>query len=815
MSGDGSILVFDTFLKDRSEVCHLVDGRNGQVIRSLPRIGSQTQPTLSRDGRLLLVLKYTGPTQPFVDLIETATGNSLAQVPVSQGISFPSRALVPDGSGFIVVGADRRVVRYDIIPETGTPNTIPASPDPTRLTFKERHKVQLEFLPVGMKFDPSGQLFVARSFEKSVTVVDVQTGSVRPLPERGILSLPSVLPLTDGRVGVWCLGEKEIVITDKTGKPADTIPLPEFPPTKFQPIIATIVISPDERFVAVGEQSRFAPEPNMGKGVHTPAPLRVLDRKTGKNVLERDWYTGAIFFNADASRMLVVDAYFHGRWYKLPSGELEKEWKFGDQTSGAPELYQLLASRDGRVLLCSNRLDNRFTHFTLDGETGKKSVGFWRDRDWRIGGLSADGKLALLWEPGTNLRGGELYVFELGKGTEVARLKIPASVEFDSVAFAPDGRTAIVTNRFKSTPTIIYELTDTGTAVAPKPKDPPLPNPGKVFELKQKWSKDVEVQLDTANPYIDRDGQVIALVNRGTNWGTAAVNAKTGATIRDLTNMKGEFYRLIPLEKGKFAFQTRNGKNILVWDPMNKKETRFTFPQPVGGTRGPPTLNVSPNGRYMAVGHYRPDPRPNEPYPESRFQVTDTNTNKVVVAFDWPPGTTLFTPDSSRILVVDATDRFRWFKLPSGKPDGQWKFDRKATQFNAQVLSMSADGGVILHYGQPPDKERTHHLLDGKTGAVLYSFPAKRYLSYQGYVSDDGRFVVLIRTDGFGIGHTVEVLDIRGSLLARVRIPQGQEGTMVTVSWKARTVVMYDRGTKKLTTYDLPDNATLEGLRPK
>src|SRR6266545_3817997 len=120
---------------------------------------------------------------------------------------------------------------------------------------------------------------------------------------------------------------------------------------------------------------------------------------------------------------------------------------------------------------------------------------------------------------------------------------------------------------------------------------------------------------------------------------------------------------------------------------------------------------------------------------------------------------------------------------------------------------MSADGGVVLYQGRLPDKEDTHHLLDGKTGAFLYSFPAKRYHPAGGSVSDDGRFVMLIRNDGFGIGHTVEILDIRGTLVASTKLPKGpgNSGTSVAVSWKGRAIVMHQRDNKTLTVYDLPD----------
>ena len=74
------------------------------------------------------------------------------------------------------------------------------------------------------------------------------------------------------------------------------------------------------------------------------------------------------------------------------------------------------------------------------------------------------------------------------------------------------------------------------------------------------------------------------------------------------------------------------------------------------------------------------------------------------------------------------------------------------------------------------------------------------------FVSEDGRFVSLLRNDGFGTGHTVEVLDARGTLLAVCKIPQDRKDhTVASVSWKSRTVVLYQRNTRQLTAYDLPE----------
>ena len=63
-------------------------------------------------------------------------------------------------------------------------------------------------------------------------------------------------------------------------------------------------------------------------------------------------------------------------------------------------------------------------------------------------------------------------------------------------------------------------------------------------------------------------------------------------------------------------------------------------------------------------------------------------------------GTAHFTADSARVLIVDATARFRWFRLPSGKAEETWTFDEPPSFYASNVQAVSADGGVILYRGK-------------------------------------------------------------------------------------------------------------------
>jgi len=111
-------------------------------------------------------------------------------------------------------------------------------------------------------------------------------------------------------------------------------------------------------------------------------------------------------------------------------------------------------------------------------------------------------------------------------------------------------------------------------------------------------------------------------------------------------------------------------------------------------------------------------------------------------------GRALFTADSSRVLTADDAGSFRWFKLPKGEADGSWSFDLKSDGFNARNVTLSGDGSLVLYEGAIPGKERTYHLLNGKTGEVIHSLPTKRYV-YSGSLSDDGELVAILRSAGF------------------------------------------------------------------
>ncbi|QJW94501.1 protein kinase family protein [Frigoriglobus tundricola] len=657
-----------------------------------------------------------------------------------------------------------------------------------------------------ISFALTGRTLLAGSSRRGGgAALDVATGGRRD-QFADLLKGPSAtfFPLTGGRVGTWAPGAFTIDLwNDQTGERRQKLDLPAVPQddTGCSPQVS---LSRNARYAAVGwVRTQYASRPV------SDLALRVFDLTTRNTVVSLDWTGGHVHFTADASRVLVAEFYGRCRWFKLPSGEPDGEWSL-DAAAG-PGHSITGTSANGSVLahVGSLKRNGGLGTATVDGKTGAvlrlltPTSGL--DSSYRAG-ISADARrIAVPW---ADTQGNLVYdVSDLRTGAIIGR--IASGAPLCSATFSPDG-TALALTVGGAKPSVqLFDIPAGAAAPAPPaPGGPPdaatPPAPGPVAQLRVRWSAGTKTKMN-GKVYIDRDGQAVAIVNSGVPWNIAAFDARTGASVRDLPDLTSNFFRMFRLEKGKFGYQDTAEKRVVVWDPAAGKATPVPFPTPAGLGGHTPYVNVSPDGRYIAAGHFvsggGKEPTPTE------LRVIDTTTDQSVVMLDWLGGTTAFTADSSRVLVLDDTGRFRWFKLPAGQPDGEWAFGLKPNGFNARDLFISADGGVILYHGRPPQKEEAHHLLDGKTGAVLHSFPANRYLSYAGSVSDDGRHVMLLRTDGFGTGHTVEVRDVRGRLVASAKMSQAGDGARTTadISWKGRAVAMHDPGNKKVAVYDLPD----------
>ena len=793
-SGDGSLLIFDAPGLSGGYHC-LVDGRTGRVIRPLRGGDANRAPSLSQDGRLLWQLKSVEQNRSD-ELVDPTTGTVLARVSPPPGTEFRSGTILPNGTGVFAVtstGGQLAVGRYDFT------DVSPVSPVPSEpVLLKSLWSAETAHYCDRLHVTSTGKMVLAFSGGGEGAAFDRGTGAPRGqdwelLKSRGHM----LFPLANERVAKWIYGNTQVVElwNERDGKSTEKLDVPAvpFPPPtdRGDPIMS---VSPNARYVALG-YGRFTVK------TESDMAMRVFDMTTNKAVVSRDWTGGRFFFTADASRVLVAEFNGRCRWYKLPSGEPEDDgWDLGFPAVGRHQVVG--ASDDGSILSYLGPRDRKDGTIgaTLDGKTGAliHQFGFNKEAGFPTTvptAITADGRRVLVSRRTLDAQGQTYEVADARTGAVVGRIA-PGLVH--TAALSRDGTTLVLSLKDPKPSVQVYDVPAAGSV-------PVTPPPATVFQVR--WSaENIKGQI-----HLDSDGKTIAVVARGVPWGVVTFDARTGAAGREHQGLKGNFSRLFPLENGRFGLQADN--KVTIWDSATGMTT---VPIPAPNSRGTPSVNVSPNGRYVAVGAPQSSPGGGKEFPASPLQVFDVTTGKDVFTTDWHVGVTAFTADSSRILTVDDTGRFRWFKLTDGKLDGEWTFGLRANGFNAREVSISADGGAILYYGTVPGKAQGHHLLDGKDGTVLNTFPEKRYLSYGGSVSDDGRHVMLLRNDGFGTAHTVEVLDARGKLILAVKTPRDMSGGAVArVSWKSRTLVVQERGGQKVTVYDLPTMGGVVTVAPK
>ena len=177
-------------------------------------------------------------------------------------------------------------------------------------------------------------------------------------------------------------------------------------------------------------------------GTNDPLPFKLKDNTTGKFVREFDWVRGKVFFTADSARVLVAEGQGRYRWFKLPSGEREREWTLEPvdfNKPGVKGLGVISASADGSVLFYDGELVGYpGTHHVIDGRTGKvtRSLSGYAPQ---FGSASADGGLAVLTRRGA---GGKLHtadVINMTTGKVLAEVPAPAGSDFIIPTILPDG----------------------------------------------------------------------------------------------------------------------------------------------------------------------------------------------------------------------------------------------------------------------------------------------------------------------------------------------------------------------------------------
>jgi hypothetical protein len=350
------------------------------------------------------------------------------------------------------------------------------------------------------------------------------------------------------------------------------------------------------------------------------------------------------------------------------------------------------------------------------------------------------------------------------------------------------------------------------------PAQPPK-KPAEVPAMRLVWEVEPRKAMDGPRVLFDPEGKLVVLTrfNSIEALSFSARTGKVGPELFPAPDLRASNAQTIPLEKGKFAFQPGSSleKEFVVWDALSGKTARFPIPQISPGI---PSLSLSANARYLAVGG-RGFAKGGKSV-ERPARVFDDRSNKTVVATDWENGTAHFTAGAARVLLHDAGDRFRWFRLPSGQPDGEWNFGQEAARGRGKVLALSADGAVILFSGQPPRRGFGVHLLDGNAGDVLHSFTTRSYFDEAGFLSPDGSSVVLVRSE-VGGDDVAELLDARGTPLGRLTLPgrgRSARHAPVDVCWETRSLATYDFGRNRLSVHDLPGSsapaAVVSRVRP-
>jgi hypothetical protein len=694
------------------------------------------------------------------------------------------------------------------------PIATPPAPEAIQVSIKELKRIPLSQAPhLAAEFNNDGEQLVVVGQPQSIISYDVRTGEASPLPDfpkgdgRGNIHLFIV----GTRTAVWRRGENSFAVSDlSTGLAAGTVAFPDLPLPPGIDNDAIIAISPDGRYVAAGRRSPRATRTGIQEKLNLPVPFRLVGTTTGKQILSFDWTNGLAHFTADSARVLVVEGSGRGRWFKLPDGEPDGEWKFGEQTAGMPLMVVEAASGDGQRLLCFGTAQGQpMTQFLLDGYTGRVSSVLGQGFSSTSGRLSADGRLAALLQQKASPPETWMIVFDTARGAEVARVKVNDTIGiFPVLTLASDGRRAATVSRLLNGEAIIYDLVRSKEPdeVIVKPKEPPPPR--EPVDLKPRWTS-AAAAPPSSRIYFDSHTNLLVL---GSNEGAIVLDARTGVPRKEFTALTtGKTHSLFPLEHERFGTIASKWDDIEIWDSKTGKlSERLSVPTIPAGPANAAGLHValSQNKKYVAIGRVG---MPSTDYPDMPFRVVEAATRKVLVSVDWRGGSAHFTADSSRVLVAEWTGRARWFKLPSGEQDGGWDFGPPQVGRINAVHAISADGSLAAYTGPGIGKTRAAMpgVIDGKTGQAVRTFAKDYHDSSAFALSENGRRVAVLRTfqpDGGEFVRAIDAIDVRtGLVFNRARIESGTSIPTFDLTPDGKALVVHDAAVHKAYLFDLID----------
>jgi hypothetical protein len=455
MSDDGSVILYEGRLEGSGERYHLLDGRTGRLIRSLPGPHAGRGGSLSGDGRMAAAMN-TGPARA-AEVIETATGEVVARVPLPPGSGYMRPHLLRDGSAVVafVAGADgRALVRYDLLPEGVKPKDVVPKVSPDRPPGARWAAA----VPGGrgvdrVHVDSGADLVAVAGPRGGFAAFDLGTGQPRDgfagLEKTGVTAF---FRADAGRLGTVSSAADAVRLWDAgTGRPAGDLPVSGIPPGAGNAKFLRACLAPDGRFLAVGRAGHpVADNPDV--------PFRVFDTAAHKALLSMDWKGGSAHFTADSARVLVAEWSGRCRWFKLPSGEADGEWDLGPPPAGRKHLVYG-TSADGSVLAYNGPAglkDGAQSPALLDGRSGKVVRHFREHLGVSELSLSADGARVALMRDLT-ADSCVIDVVDAASGNSLRRVTVVSGRWLPAFALAPDGRSLALFNP-DTTLLVLYEL---------------------------------------------------------------------------------------------------------------------------------------------------------------------------------------------------------------------------------------------------------------------------------------------------------------------------------------------------------------------
>ena len=431
----------------------------GRPVASLPAAGYEVLGTeFSPDGRLIVRF---GSSQT-ADIWDVASGRPWG-VPLRHHGKVRAASFSPDGRLIVTASHDSKVQLWDV-----------ATCRPKALSLRRRREAW------DASFSPDGRLVVTASEDRTAQVSEVGRGDLAPIPDTSALPLDAEIILEQrsftpkatfnaDRSRVLQGGTPPARLIDfDTGQPVGR------PMTHRWSWLRAVAISPDGRHIATSSHRRYRELET------TSTTCQIWDAETGRPaspILPHINHVAALAFRPDGGVLATGDYSSTVHLWDVRTGAM-----IGRPFSAGSIVLALAFSPDGR-LLAAGTAEPRFNQAVL-----------WNLRTgpvWREAVRFAGWATVLAFSPdSTDLAVGAadgwVNVIENATGRVRAALRHDGPVH--GVAFSPDGRLILTSNRTGEEGAIRLWDARTGEAVSPvishsrEPLAPPVFSPdGAVF----------------------------------------------------------------------------------------------------------------------------------------------------------------------------------------------------------------------------------------------------------------------------------------------------------------------------------------------